>query len=274
MHRFGRSAPRNMKDRWGGGFILATILALFAAWYVGDFIGKKLGTENTAGPKPGTVTGINGNNSSTVSSEPKQFDMYLVRVGVFASPANARGVVSNLYDAGYTPVMGPEENKVTPVYVGPFMDKQSAEDAKLKLQAVKADYKDSFIRQVTVHYNPAAVPAAAMGAKDADLKSSLDSLNMYIQEVAYWLETRSIDGTADTAGIEGHGRTLGDLATTLSGNKDAQVTKYANVAALASQNAMTLAAVADKDANSPEFQAAMVEYMGLVNQYRTLQAGK
>ncbi|HYG57434.1 MAG TPA: SPOR domain-containing protein [Symbiobacteriaceae bacterium] len=273
MHRFGRSAQQKMKDRWGGGFILATILALFAAWYAGQWLGDNWGGNNTAGGS--SIFGRTDNSpASTSSVEPKQFDMYFVQVGVFTSPANARGVVNHLHMAGYAPVMGPEANKFTPVFVGPYMDKQSAEDAKAKLEVARPDYKGAFTKLVSVGYNPSAVPVAAMGADDSDLKASLDTLNMYIQEVAIWMEDRSLNGTADTAGIESHGKALGELSATLSTSKDAGVKQFADAAAAASANATNLVAVAAKDANTPEFQAAMVEYMSLINQYRGLQIAK
>ncbi|MDF2627256.1 MAG: hypothetical protein K0R39_1087 [Symbiobacteriaceae bacterium] len=267
MHRFGRPAQQRIKDRWGGGFILATILALLAAWLAGDMIGKLINDRNS--------TAENGNSGNPTTgtmtyTEPGEFQLRFVQVGAFRSKSSWMTAVREMNAAELAPVVGATKNNLTPVYVGPFMDKASAEAAMAKVKSIKG-YDKALIREINVGYNPDAVPAVATGEKQSDLKKSMDLLNTYLQEVAVWLESA---GAMDTAMLSESGKALNDLAATLSTSQDAKVKEMATMAATASANATTIEGIADAEPTSNEYQAAVSQYMSLVDQYMAFQAGK
>ncbi|HYF91484.1 MAG TPA: SPOR domain-containing protein [Symbiobacteriaceae bacterium] len=268
MHqRFGRPAQQKIKDRWGGGFILATILALLAAWFAGDSIGKWINGRNAA--ETGNPKGTPGIGSA-VTAEPGDFDLRFIQVGAFRSKANYMNAVNDMNTAGLSPVVGATKNNVTPVYVGPFATKEEAETAKARVQALKKDYEKATIREMAVKYNPEAVPAAATGMTTSDMRKGMDLLNTYLQEVKMWLENPG----ADTAALAESGKGLSDLAAALSDSKDARVKELANMASTASANATTLDALSTASPTDGEYQAAMAQYMTLVDQYMAFQAGK
>ena len=267
MHRFGRPAQQRIKDRWGGGFILATILALLAAWLAGDMIGKWINGRNSTAdlgndgnPIPGTAT----------LAEPGEFQLRFVQVGAFRSKSNYMSAVRDMNAAELAPVVGATKNNLTPVYVGPFMDKAAADAALAKVRSIKG-YEKAQLRDINVAYNPDAVPAVATGEKQSDLKKSMDLLNTYLQEVAVWLESA---GAMDTAMLSDSGKALGDLAASLSESRDAKVKVMATMAATASANATTIEGLANAEPTSAEYQTAVSQYMDLVDQYMAFQAGK
>ena len=268
MHqRFGRPAQQKIKDRWGGGFILATILALLAAWFAGDSIGKWINGRNAAETgTPGGTPKI----GAAVTAEPGDFQLHFIQVGAFRSKANYMNAVNDMHTAGMTPVVGATKNNVTPVYVGPFISKEEAETAQAKVQALKKDYEKAVIRDLAVKYNPEAVPAAATGMKQSDIKKGMDLLNTYIQEVAMWLENPG----ADTAALAESGKGLSDLAAAFSDSKDARVKELANMASVASANATALDGLGNASPVDGEYQAAMAQYMALVDHYMAFQAVK
>lgn len=266
MHqRFGRPAQQKINDRWGGGFILATVLALGLAWVAGKYIGDWINGRSTAStdPKPGI-------NQPAVAAVPGDFQLRFVQVGAFRSKANYMTAVQDMNQAGLTPVVGATKNNITPVYVGPFADDESAEAARAKVQAVKKDYEKAALRRMSVKYNPDAVPAAT-GMKQSDMKKGMDLLNGYLQEVATWMENPAAN---DTSALAESGKGLADLAAVLSDSKDAQVKELASMAATASANAATIEALAMASPADAEYQAAMNQYMTLVDQYMAFKPGK
>lgn len=267
MHRFGRPAQQKIKDRWGGGFILATILALLAAWLAGDMIGKWINGRNSTAD-----SGNNGNPNigAPTLAEPGEFQLRFVQVGAFRSKSNYMTAVRDMNTAELAPVVGATKNNLTPVYVGPFMDKASAQAAMAKVQSIKG-YEKAQLREINVAYNPDAVPAVAAGGKQSDLKKSMDLLNTYLQEVAVWLESA---GAMDTATLSDSGKALSDLAAVLSGTQDAKVKAMATMAAAAGANATMIEGLANAEPTSAEYQTAVSQYMGLVDQYMAFQAGK
>lgn len=267
MHRFGRPAQQRIKDRWGGGFILATILALLAAWLAGGTIGNWINGRNSTAD-----SGNNGNPNigAPTLTEPGEFQLRFVQVGAFRSKSNYMAAVRDMNAAELAPVVGATKNNLTPVYVGPFMDQASAEAAKAKVQSIKG-YEKAQIREINVAYNPDAVPVVATGEKQSDLKKSMDLLNTYLQEVAVWLES---SGAMDTAMLADSGKALGDLAAALSTSQDTKVKAVATMAATAGANAATFEGLANAEPTSAEYQTAVSQYMGLVDQYTAFQAGK
>ncbi|HWH69390.1 MAG TPA: hypothetical protein VNT26_08380, partial [Candidatus Sulfotelmatobacter sp.] len=137
-------------------------------------------------------------------------------------------------------------------------------------QALKKDYEKAVVREMAVKYNPEAVPAAATGMQQSDMKKGMDLLNTYLQEVATWLENPG----ADTAAFAESGKSLKELAATLSESKDARVKELAGMASTAGANATSLEGLANASPADGDYQAAMAQYMSLVDRYMAYQAGK
>jgi hypothetical protein len=273
MQRFGRSAQQRLKDRWGGGFILATILALLAAWWAGGKLGDVINNKSANGTNkggPGLVDTSNPN-GSMMTAEPQEFKLYFVQVGAFSSAANARGQVAKMNDLGMTAVIAPEVAGLHPVWVGPYLDQTSADEAKAKLTGENVQ---STARPVAVAYNTNAVPVAATGADDTQLRQGMDTLNVYLHEVALWLENRNMNPAADPSTVLEHGKALGELATKLKNEKDTRVHGFATMAEAAGKNAADIEAVAASANTDAKFQAAMTGYLNLLGQYNNFQAGK
>lgn len=273
MQRFGRSAQQRLKDRWGGGFILATILALLAAWYVGDSLGTWINGNNNAAVNP--MDGSNGTNTIStgeMTMEPQEFKMHFVQVGAFLSSKNAREMVEKMSADGYQAVIAPKNNAgFQAVWVGPFMDSAQAENARTKL--TEAGMKP-VLKPVMVGYNTDAVPVATTEAGGTDYRMVMDNLNMYMHDVAVWMDLRAQGMAADTTSITAHGRELSDVAAKLAGEKDAHIVALATLASDAAANAAAIESAATAEPNEQMYQEAMTQYLGLVDQYNAFQMGK
>jgi hypothetical protein len=272
MQRFGRSAQQRLKDRWGGGFILATILALMAAWYVGDSLGTWINGSNNAAVNPMDNTGTNTMPAGGMTMEPAEFKMHFVQVGAFLSGKNARDMVEKMAAVGYAAVIAPKNNSgFQAVWVGPFMDATLADDARAKL--TEAGMKP-VLKPVMVGYNTNAVPVAATGTEGTDYRMVLDNLNMYMRDVAVWMDLRAQGMAADTTAISAHGRELSNVAAMLAGETDANVVALATLASDAAANAAAIESATTADPTEQMFQEAMTQYLGLVDQYNAFQMGK
>ncbi|HLN61277.1 MAG TPA: SPOR domain-containing protein [Symbiobacteriaceae bacterium] len=274
MQRFGRSAQQRLKDRWGGGFILATILALCAAYFLGDSLGKWINNKSvtTDGSTAQVGSTAKTGNQANMAMEPQEFKMHFVQVGAFLSGKNARDMVDKLSAQGYAAVIAPKNNSgFQAVWVGPYMDSKMAEDAKAKL--AEGGMKPVMMPKA-VGYNTAAVPAAATGNGSNDARMVIDGLNTYIHEVAMWLDNRSQNMASDTSMIVTQGRELADMASKLAGDKDTHMQALAAMATKASTNAAAIENLTDAQGTEQPFQAAMTDYLSLVDQYNAFQTGK
>jgi hypothetical protein len=267
MHRFGRSAQQNMKDRWGGGFILATILALAGAWYLGGYISKQFG------PQTASSDVSNGSIGSVkAGQEPHEFQLYFVQVGALRSEAGASKLARTLSQNSLTAMVATKTSKALhPVVVGPFTSMTAAEDAKAKLTG---EYQGAFSTTVTVAHNPDAVPAAAMTTTaGADVRKGLDELNMYLYQAAVWMENRSAATPADASNLAALGQQLAERADALKAEKDAKVVEFVKMINAASAHATQIQAAAAAMSGGDEYQAALNGYMSLLDQYRSFHNG-
>jgi hypothetical protein len=283
MHRFGRTAQQKMKDRWGGGFILATVLALAGAWYLGDYLSSHLGDQsaategvgsNTAGGISTWFTGAKTDtgNGSQAAMEPQEFQLFFVQVAALRSEAGASKLARTISDDTYTAMVAPKTTKdLHPVLVGPFTSQEAVTTAKSKL----ADgYQGAFPVSVTVAHNPDTVPATAMATMGGDMRKGLDVLNTYLHETAMWMESRSTGMTADAANLAKLGQQMQQYASMMQGEKDAKVHEFAAMADAASKNASAMQAAAAAMPSSDEYQSAMAGYMALLDQYRAFHNSK
>lgn len=265
MHRFGRSAKQRMTDRWGGGgYILATILALVGAWYLGGYL-------STLGETPVTDVAPPGSNlvaqppasGLEAAAEPHDFQLWFVQVGAFRSEAGARSLAANLAGSNYAVMVAPRnQSGLIRVLAGPFTSVEAVEQAK---QDLARQLGETYAVEMSVVHNPEAVPAVASGGED--VRKGLDVLNAYLYDVAVWLENGSFSLTGANT-IAGLGQKIGEYAQALKGEEDAKIQEFVRMAEAASANARAFENAA-LDPSSKEYQAALDGYVALLEQYRS-----
>lgn len=274
MHRFGRSAQQKMKDRWGGSFILATVLALGSAWILGNWAANFLSADpaTTETTKPPT-TAQNGTKNNTAAVGADEFNLYYVQVGSFRSESMAKRAASEYGTKGYATMVAPRnKDGFYQVYAGLFTDKAGAEDIAASL---KAEGVNVWTRSEMVHYNPEAIPTAAMGTMKVEVGQGLDMLNVYLHEAARWMEGRALNMPADTAKVSALGKQLGDLAAKMgAGQTDPKMTQLVSMATKASNHAKLLKDASTATTSSDVFQVAMTDYLSLLNEYQAFHSGK
>ncbi len=266
MHRFGRSAQQKMKDRWGGGFILATILALVGAWYAGTWL-NNVWKGDTAGTDLGGngVIVDNGSGDHVAVGNPGSFDLHLVQVGAFRSQASAQKLATTLSGKGENALVAKSADGLYKVYAGLFMNADEAVDAKTR---VAADVTSPFVTKVSINQMPEAITVANMKdtTQAAEVKKGLETMTSYLYEAARWVES----GSADTAALTAKGKELAKMADTLKKMNNAALDPYVKLATDASTNATAIEAAAKAALGSKEYMNAMTGYMALVDEYRGL----
>lgn len=273
MHRFGRSAQQRMKDRWGGGFILATILALLAAWFAGDGLAKLINGRGSTG-LDGGLTADTQKLSEGVMAEPQAFELYFVQAGAFRSESLAKEFSHKLSEQQFAAMVGPRnERGLFPVYAGVYTSAHAADDVKQKL--VTGGIEGPFRATIAVDYNPGAVPVSTTSGQAVDMKKGLGTLNSYLHEASVWMEGRAGNTQADASRIAALGKSLGEMATSVNvDSQDAKLKQFAEMASAAAKNAAAIEAAAMAPVGSDAYQKAATEYLGLLDAYRTFQASR
>lgn len=273
MQRFGRSAQQKMKDRWGGSFILATVLALLGAWFAGQWLNDSLRGDTVKDPAAPEVGGktAEGNllGGATLAVIPQNFDLFMVQVGAFRSESGAHKLAAELNTMNYSAMVAPKTTAgLFKVYAGLFTREDSANAVKSEL-LTDGLVTEAWTVRVSVHHNPDVVPVMAQTVKSADFKAGLEAMNVYLHEAAVWVENQ----TASVDTLSAKGQALAKLAADLSvASKDApSVRNFATLAAAASHNAAAIQEAAKTASGSTQQQAAMTEYLTVLEQYRTLQ---
>lgn len=279
MHRFGRSAQQKMKDRWGGSFILATILALVGAWYAGDWLNKALTDGGDTAEDPGGFfgstdsAGTGGSGATLASATPMDFKLHFVQVGAFSTDANAQSLVKRLTTKNYNAFVGSKSGNLYPVLVGPFTSAAAATEAETQLVADKVMQK-GMARSVTVSHNAGSV-AVMTGTNADDLQKGMDALNSYLQEAAAWMEQHAVNPAADARTVVSRGKELSMLVTSMSDDvNDPAVKNFVDLATAASANAGQIEIAAQATATGTEYQDVVKGYMSLLDKYQVLQAAK
>jgi len=273
MQRFGRSAQQKMKDRWGGSFILATVLALLGAWFAGQWLNDSLRGETVKNDPvaPGIVGKPTTNpiGGGTFAATPQNFNLFMVQVGAFRSESGARKLAAELNTMDFSAMVAPKNSAgLWKVYAGLFTREDSANAVKSEL-LMDGLVTEAWTIRVSVNHNPDVVPVMAQTVKSADFKAGLEAMNVYLHEAAVWVENR----TASVEALSVKGQALARLAADLSlASKDSpSVQNFATLAAAASHNAAAIQLASKAAPGSAQQQAAMTEYLAVLEQYRTLQ---
>lgn len=274
MHRFGRSAQQKLKDRWGGSFILATILALVGAWFAGSWLNDTLKTGESADgttTPPGVVQ--NGTKPNTTSpgvvSTPESFNLYMVQVGAFRSEASAQRLARQLTEKEFTAVVAPRNSAgLYKVYAGVHTTSMAAQETRSRVLA-DGLVKEAWTVTVGVNSGNDSIPVMANTSKAADLKKGLDAMKTFLFETAMWMDNQGGDLTV----ISTSGQSLTKLAADLSKmvTENPSVAPLANLAKMAGENAVEIQAASKAAPGSVEFQKAMTGYMAVLDNYRSIQ---
>ncbi len=269
MHRFGRSAQHKTKDRWGGSFVLATILALVGAWVAGTYLSNALNGTTVEGPAgfEATPSVRSDGGEWSVMADPQEYTLHFVQVGAFRSADSAHNAALALGENNYSAMVAPAtEDGFNRVYAGVYTTQEAAENVKAQLQM--AGYEGAFSWKVRVPYNPDAVPAmTTTTTMGPELQKGLDIVNTYLYEVARWFEGRAEGMEVDTNRVVELGRQLGDYVTTMGADQDPKVMQFVEMAALASAHAESINNAATSMASSDDFQAVSQDYLKLVRMY-------
>lgn len=270
MHRFGRSAQQKLKDRWGGSFILATILALVGAWFAGSWLNDSLrgDTANLNTKPPGVASDpVNtGGGNNSVTQAPSDFNLYLVQVGAFRSDASALKLANDLIAQGYNAAVAPRKDGLVKVFAGLHTSPEAAQETRDR--AISDGMAQAWTVTIPVTNTADTVPVMAGLSKNADLKKGLEAMNAYLYDAALWMENQI--GT--TGGIAANGDYLSKLATELkkAAGTNPLVEPYANLASAAGTNAADIKTAAQTAPGSVEYHKAANGYMALLEQYRSL----
>lgn len=273
MQRFGRSAQQKLKDRWGGSFILATVLALLGAWFAGQWLNKTL-TADKGKETPPSVTqtqnpGTTGSGTTTSALGPGSFNLHLVQVSSVRSEANARRLADKLNMQGYAAIVSPRQADGNfKVYAGMALSAQDAEEIKRDV-AASGMVEGAWTKTVSIRYNDAIPVMAQAAGKANEMKAGLETLNVYIAEAARWVE----NPTANVSTIVSKGQKLAEIGTALNmlAKDSPAMENWAKIAMTASANATKIQNAAKTAPGSPEQMAAMTEFLALVDQYQVLQ---
>lgn len=267
MHRLGRTKQRSNEWWGGGGFVLATILAIVGAWYLGQYL-TTLGETPVADdviPRGSSVVvqpSSSGSSLETIS-EPHDFQLHFVQVGAFRSAAGARSLVADLSDTGYLVMVAPRnESGLIRVLAGPFTSEQAAEQAR---QDLSGRLGETYAVEIAVVHDPEAIPVIADVGED--VRKGLDLVNAYVYDVAVWLENGS-DSVSGANTIAGLGDKLSEYVAALKGQEDAKVREFVKLAEAALANAEAFETAAG-DPSSEEYQAALDGYVALLEQYKS-----
>lgn len=266
MQRFGRSAQK-MKDRWGGSFILATVLALVAAWYAGSLLDGRLGGNDVS------TTGNQGGMHDTLDPKmttmavARDFTAYWVQAGAFKTEASATKEVDRLGAKGFhAAVIGPStESTHHRVFVGPFTSEQARETAKAELKS--AMKIDGFSRSWNISQGP-TVPASTAG-KNTNWEEGVALLNNYLQEASVWWENRAMGSPVPADALVARGQELKSLAQALQKQaSDPAVAQLIGMANMAEMNANATATAAADGGMGLEEHKALQDYVVLLDSYR------
>lgn len=248
-------------DRWGGGFILATVLGLAVAYYIGSH--WLSGDNQVANPAPNSET-VNAPASMTpgaaaASAEAvvsaRAYTLYAVQAGLFNQTQNAQKTVQGLQAKGFPA----SETRTAPfkVFAGAYASQAAAKSAVDAIR--KQGFPDAFIATVNV------LPPVS---GNQQVQQTATALTNYLQEAAQWWDTYAtgkpgaVDRLAtDAKAVETAGGKLQSAAAT-----DAAVNDLISLTSRAGQNGQELASLI-QGARPEAAQVAMQDFLYLLQDY-------
>lgn len=274
MNRFGRSDGR-WGDRWGGGFVLAVILALAGAWYAGDKLADRYGPApaNTEYGDPmayeqeSSMGGeLNQLPPMTMAEYPKPLTVYFLQAHALRSQEKAAAAAADLAVMG-VPAAVARDGEWYKVIVGAYGSKDAADAAKASAET--ATNLSLYANRVSIAGQPAVQPVLAEA--QGPYTQAVSALNNFMHAAADWWDryaTASYPEAADQVTIQA--QELQALSQSLQSHAaDPAVNDLLRIAQMAVQSGQDISQLAaNPQPNGAAYQAAMENYVALVDAYR------
>lgn len=275
MHRFGRS-DQKWRDRWGGGFLVATILAMAAAWMVGSRLAANFNEEAAGQPSAAAGDTILGADSAglgtdtfsgTLASHPMPFSVYFLQAGAFKNPEGAQRHADALREQGY-PVRISSEGAFHKVFIGAYMSRDMAARTRDQVLAQHGEEFELFPVRVDVQGEPAvaASTAEAQGIYD----QGVAALNGYLQAASAWWDSYAAGAPGPTGELAAYAGQVAQAAEQLrSQGADAATSQFILLADRVTANSAQLSNLAlTPNVGGEQYRIAMDSYMALLDDYR------
>lgn len=289
MQRFGRSEQR-WRDRWGGWFLVATLLALAGAWGLGSFLGDRLGNRAAQGPvtQPGTtVTNPAPAQDAAALADltglPKPMTVYLLQAAAFKTQEAAQKEAQRLQAKGIPAAVTPAGEWYR-VVIGAYGSKDAASAAQAGAEAAMGGKLQVLQRRVDLRAQPATRPQDPKAASAYD--DGVRALNGFMHEAANFWDAHAYGQMPQADHLGAYANRVKQAMDQLRPySADLAVSQFLAVAEKATQASAKLTALAGTaaapatapagggSANEP-VQAAMAQFLGLLDSYRAWVEGK
>lgn len=304
MHRFGRSSDQRWKDRWGGGFVIITVLALAGAWYLGNYLSDKwaaggpeatmetathdtlnpAGTGN-AGPAAGGAMNVG---AADLAGYPKPMTVYYLQAHAFKTREQAASAAKDLNAYGVPAAVSASDGWFK-VIIGAYGSKNAAEQAKM---SAEANYKGKgklavLARSVSVAGQPGLQPANPKAL--AAYQNGIAALSGYLHAASAWWDAYAAGQPQAADHLTIYTNQLRIAMDQLKDHEaDAAVNRFLSLASQAMANGTQITAAASAMGTAPaaaqgagasparadgsQIQAAMEGYVTLLDDYRNWTA--
>ncbi len=301
MHRFGRSSDQRWRDRWGGGFVVVTVLALAGAWYLGNYLSNRLAPDGRETMEPAVNDPMypvaNGENSfggnvtagsADLAGFPKPMTVYYLQAHALASEEKSASAVRDLNTSGLPAVVSHTDGMYR-VIIGAYGSKDAATQAKM---SAESNYKGK--GKLTVYTRPPVTIAAEPSIQPANAKvapayhQGVAALSGYLHAVSSWWDATATGHAQVADNLSIYTNQLRTAIEQLQGQEsDAAVNQFINMANKAVANSNLVSALANNAGatpaaaqgngapirpNSDQVQAALEGYVALLDSYRNWTA--
>ncbi len=250
-------------DRWGGGFILATVLGLAVAYIIGTSLlgdpttpGEQV--QNTGGTTGGTVPAA-GQTAEPV--EPvltvKAYSLYVIQAGLFNRAEGAQKTLQDLQSRGFP---------ASVTRAAPFKVMAGAYGSETAARSVAAEMRkqglDAFITRLDV------APPIALPASGGDqMLHTVSVLTAYMQQVAQWWDSYAAGNPGAVDQLAGEARAVETAGSKLQGTAgDAAVGDLVTLTMRAGQSGQDMAALT-QGTRLEAARVAMQDFLDLLRDY-------
>ncbi|BDG61513.1 SPOR domain-containing protein [Caldinitratiruptor microaerophilus] len=278
MQRFGRSDSR-WKDRWGGGFVIVTVLALAGAWWLGNWLSDRWasqepassGTNPAGSPGGGEMAGMPSAQAPLDTSR-RPLTVYFLQAHALKSPEAARRAAADLEQNGL-PAAVSHAGEWYKVVVGAYGSRDGAMAAKAEAEsAYRGPTKLSlYANPVSIAAEPAVRPQNA--AAQAAFDKGLGLLSGYLHEAAAWWDRYATGQATGADRLTQYTSQLQGVADELRPHtSDPVVGSLVAMVEKAVQNGGQIGVLA-QGGGEDQYRAAMSGYLALVEQFRSWTSG-
>lgn len=304
MHRFGRSSDQRWRDRWGGGFVIVTVLALAGAWYLGNYLSERWNpdtAETITDPAAATdtmyPTGITGSTAAggnlvattgaaDLAGYPKPMTVYYLQAHSLATQDRVNRAVRDLNNSGLPAAYYRDGDGQFKVIIGAYGSKEAVTQAKVSAESQYKGKLAAFPRAIAIGAQPALKPADAKATPA--FEQGVAALNGYLHAAADWWDAHATGQTQTADHLSIYTSQLRSAMNQLKGfGADAAVNQFLALADKALTNGDQLAAAAGSQGTAPAaaqggalaaqagaepMWSAMEGYVALLDSYRNWTA--